>query len=715
MEPQSIFELTVNNAGDTAGSSGVIDPTRIKNGDDLPLSDFLSRPIRIATYNWSTSAFNSTIDPWLAFFSQDRIINKLATYKTISGTLNVKVILNGNAFYFGSLVMSYMPYNLDNQLWYDDNGGDYSWMLAETSRPHVFLDPTLSEPVEMKLPFFCEHDKVDITQIGTGGTHPNLGLLRLRELVSLKHATQVLTLSDTVPITLYAWMENVSVEGATDINSPFMTPQSEMDEGTKKPLSQAATAVKNTADLLTDIPAIGGYAKATSKAAGAAANIFDRLGMSKPNDVEESKKVVPSLNGMSNTNTTYDGKRMTVDCRNELSISPTIAGLEPEDPLAILNIAKHECVIDMITWTTSATVGDGLKKFFVQPGFFRSSSTDTWQVAPLTGAALPFRYWTGCLKFRFRVIASAHHRGRLMIRYDPTKLTSGLLSLNTAYCHEIDIAEAREFEVSIPNYQNRTWLEMARPALGASINPGSRFVVMNTDLDYVMPTYGNGELGVYVESKLTTPSVDPLVNNDIRIIVSVCAGDDFRVTEPISQWNEYAYEMQSAIDLDGDSKVAFDLGECDQKDNDLVYIGESIDSFRSLFKRMTFNYSYMVEGSTSGSPKWTTTVIPGLPLPRGYAALAVGSMAYNYSRSHILTYITSAFAGFRGSTRIRLALTQLLDTSANYRPTEYTAVNVYRTPGASPTSGGTTWSLQNDPTRHAREYVQPFKPIQVQS
>jgi hypothetical protein len=140
-------------------------------------------------------------------------------------------------------------------------------------------------------------------------------------------------------------------------------------------------------------------------------------------------------------------------------------------------------------------------------------------------ASMPFKYWTGKMRYRFQVVASAMHRGRLAIVYDPVS-TPTVREDNVNYIEIIDISQCREFTVEVSNNQPFTLLEHARPS---SQDVSSLY---DTDpLTFAAP-YGNGTISVWVINELTTPTTDPTVNNDIKINVFLAAGDDFEVFVP---------------------------------------------------------------------------------------------------------------------------------------------------------------------------------------
>ena len=77
--------------------------------EQASLSEFLSRPVRIANITWLESntvgTVLSTMFPWGDFFSDSRIKVKLQNYAFLSCDLHVKVVVNASPFYYGSMIM----------------------------------------------------------------------------------------------------------------------------------------------------------------------------------------------------------------------------------------------------------------------------------------------------------------------------------------------------------------------------------------------------------------------------------------------------------------------------------------------------------------------------------------------------------------------------------------------------------------------------------
>jgi hypothetical protein len=57
-----------------------VDPTRtLQDSDDASLQNFFSRPLKVASYQWTTtSTFGEVLDPWRTYWENPRVANRIA-------------------------------------------------------------------------------------------------------------------------------------------------------------------------------------------------------------------------------------------------------------------------------------------------------------------------------------------------------------------------------------------------------------------------------------------------------------------------------------------------------------------------------------------------------------------------------------------------------------------------------------------------------------
>ena len=321
-------------------------------------------------------------------------------------------------------------------------------------------------------------------------------------------------------------------------------------------------------------------------------------------------------------------------------------------------IAAKEAYWTQFDWVQGSQPDTLLWNCRVDPCIWNAatiSSKFTYFFPATAMASMPFKYWTGSLRYRFQIIASAMHRGRLAIQYDPVA-TPLIREDNVNYIEIIDIATCREFTVEVSNNQAFTLLEHAEPSRETLTDLYSTAALTSP------ATFGNGTLSAWVINDLTTPTTDAAVNNDIQINVFISAGDDFEVFVPDStEYSKFVVQPQSGLEttaIDSDSAAPYKGTDSiiGQKSSDptcrnRVYTGEAITSFRQMLKRYEFHNR---RNTAQGGDSVVSYTQNAFPYFRGKVPGAVGeatSGPYNYCNTTLMHWVALAFSGHRGGVR----------------------------------------------------------------
>lgn len=618
---------------------------------DVSLQNFFSRPIKIFETGWGVgTSLYSAIDPWSLYFNNTRVVNRISNYKLLRCKLHIKIVLNGNGFFYGRAIAAYMP--LENRNFLNTNRAVIPSDLMQVSQlPHVFLNPTLSAGGELVLPFFYYFNNLDIP----AANWVNMGRLYLRSVTNLKHANAA---SENVTISVFAWAEDVELSGLTSIEPFTLAPQSgEIDEAKSGVISKPASALAKSMGMLSSIPVIGPYAMATEKALNTVAAVSKCFGYARPTVITEPHfSVVKPCANICSTDTPDLAAKLSVDSKQELTIDPKISGLqENTDVLAIKSISQRESYLTKFVWFTSSPGESLIWNTVVSPMLWSETTVDTvteYHLPPMAVAALPFKYWTGSIRFRFQVVASAFHKGRIKVAYDPNFLLSNEYNVN--YIHVFDIAESSDFTVSIANMQDRTLLKHALPGIDPISDQYGNTLFTDEGI-------GNGRLAVYVVNELTTPN--STVNNDVEVNVYVSTGDDFEVFVPDNHFQNFVFKPQSgampdqidAEELDRPtqtSDIIIGVKPTYNLHSNLVFTGESIVSFREMLHRYTIHQTH---GGNFGNLQVGYVMQSMFPFFRGNVGNAIHQTAigdpYNYCNTLLLHWIVSCFSGWRGSIR----------------------------------------------------------------
>jgi len=498
------------------------DPTfNTADTNDATLENFFSRPIKVQTYSWGTgtSLFES-FNPWQDFWENPRVINRITNYNLLRCKLKVKFVLNGNGFHYGRAIASYTPLHLFDQFT-KDRAFLIEDVVAASQRPHIYLDPTQSQGGTLTLPFLWESNALDIPN----QDWRSMGKIIVHGMQSLKHANGA---SDQVSVSVFVWAEEVSISIPTANEPGALAPQAgpmgSPDEYGKGPISRPAGTIARAAGALANIPGIALYAKATQMAASAVSSIATMFGFSRPNvitDIQPSKLVY--LGNMVNANAHDTATKLTYDVKQELSIDPRTFGLGSADEMTIKSIVTRESYLTQFPWTVAAATETLLWNTEVTPVVWSEVNTgvDEIHLPACAFATLPFRNWRGTMKYRFQVVASSFHKGRIKIVFDPSYPATN--EYNTNYTYIIDLAKERDFTVEVGWGQQFSFLKHRSPAFD---NPP----FSETKLPADPAEAANGILSVYVVNELTVPN--STTNNDIAVNVFVSAGDDFEVANP---------------------------------------------------------------------------------------------------------------------------------------------------------------------------------------
>jgi hypothetical protein len=656
-----------------------MDPTRdLALLEDASLQAWFSRPIQIAEYTWDVdSALNESFNPWTLFWENARNIEKIKNFHLLRSKLHVKILLNGNAFYYGRALAAYEPLKpLDNTS--PTRAFVQEDLVRLSQRMHVFLNPTISSGGSLELPFFWPKNN---WVVGNNDWR-NMGEIQLASFNNLHHANAG---TDPINISVLAWAEDVkfAIPTRATPQPPAVfgipeagPPTSKKGEHDINVISRPATNVARVAGALSDIPGIGPYAKATQMGANAVANSAKLFGLSAPNDLSHSIFEPRAKQSLAVTDVKQSANKVTIDSKQELTIDPRTTGIQGDDELPIASIAGRESYLTTFDWSVTATSGTHLWNARVDPGL-KARNGSEWHFPACALAALPFQYWRGSMRFRFQVVASEYHKGRLRISYDP-RIGASNGEFNTQYTTIHDIAENKDFTVDVgwgqdvPFKESLGWYSTAE---------------YGTSPLTISILQGNGVLSINVLNKLSAPALD---NEDVKVNVFISMLDDFEVAapddkmsflkfrpfveppEPPPRLGKYGIPESgdpNATDTDDDQdspitdpEAVDNLGHTniDTPGTTMVFMGEVIGSFRTLLKR-----AYRAELRPvyeSGSSSMYLTSRGSFPTYGGFVdgiSPASGSMLtgffdtrlYNTTPTTLLNYLGRAFLGWRGSTR----------------------------------------------------------------
>jgi len=460
------------------------------------------------------------------------------------------------------------------------------------------------------------------------------------------------------------------------------------------PVSNVATAVAKVGDALTDVPVIGGFAKATSTVAKSIGKVASWFGWAKPVVLTDPTfvKNMPFQNGA-----TTIGKdtcfKLTLDPKQELSVDQTLGGVE-EDQMMIAEIAKRESFLTTFTWSDdNVAMTTLLWKCLVSPILFQSAQwTDSGlqamvQPTSLMFAAQPFQSWRGKIKFRFEIVCSKFHRGKILFKYDPNVAMNGLISSNTTKLNQqntviLDIQDTQDITFEVDWAHVRNWAQVPQ-------NFASDALPCNTEnfsADYSV--YDANECNGFIEVRPLNELVQPTSTSTVAVNVFVSC-DDLVVNRPSTALLPY----KRAVNFTESSDITTEevINHNDSKINEKIFLdhyGERVFSFRSLLKRYTTSAGgHYTNGITgNGFIDVSAGLYPqdGLPVPFEASS--------DCDPKTLFSYLRYAYMGVRGGMRYRVIVAQGDSSARN----NYTRVQLLSPRSFSDTAMGVTTKALNN-------------------
>lgn len=677
LTPMASHEITAfadQDAGWATEIVGTYESTMdLGKNDDNELGNFLRRPIRESSQSWLVGQpFFYKFNPWSAFCEDPFVNDKIKNYELLRMKLNVKMVISGTKFHYGRAIVSYNPYSKGDQVTVERNFINQD-LIGASQKPHFFINPTTNTGGELKLPFFWDKNYLSITN----GDWKDMGDITVKSTANLLHANEG---DDAVTITTYVWAEDVILTTPTASNPPLLVSQSGRGQRKRKEkdskntlsndeygsgiISKPAAAIAKAAGALSDLPLIGPYMTATQIGAGAVGKVAQMFGYSRPNVVTDIVQYKPSPTGnLANIDAADASMKLTMDSKAEVTVDPRTVGLAGKDEMGILDYVTRESYLTQFDWEPGQQPDALLWNTRVLPMQLDNNSFDEIHMTPLAHMATAFEQWQGSIKFRFQIVKSDFHKGRILARWDPNAFSSSV-SYNTNYSRVIDIAETDDFEIVIGWGQSEPWKKCGTPyASGSNFSDVARLLKD--------PTQANGILELVVLNDLVSPGPDAPIT--VNVFVSAC--DDFKFAAPTNSVfaNFHLFppplESQSGVpntetgdstqsDKPTSSGQLQPIGSKSQQDDStyLVYYGDPACSIRELCKRYTFTRLWYPGDAAADTVRINTLRNKNQPYYTGYdtqgidtavdsiTRLTVGPTAYS-------SWFTPSYAGWRGSMR----------------------------------------------------------------
>jgi hypothetical protein len=669
---EQITSFTDQDAGYTTTLDGAYDSTMdLGYNASADIANFLSRPIRQSAQTWSVNGpLFYKFNPWAAFCENPIVRDKIKNYELLRMKLHMKAVISGTQFHYGRAMVTYNPYTLDDQLTIERNFLDID-LVAASQKPHFFLNPANNQGGELEMPFMWHKNYLEIP----AADWDDMGDVYIKSFGNLLHANLG---NDPVTVTIYLWATDVVLTVPTSSDPPLLSQSGRgggklgaknkgnslaNDEYGTGIISKPAAAIAEAAGLLTKVPVIGPYMTATQVASSRLGQVAQILGFSRPSVISNIvlQKPLPAGN-LANTDAADACQKLTLDSKAELTIDSRTAGLSGDDEMQISEYVQRESYLTSFTWTPTQTPDELLWNCRVTPMLFSQLDREI-HMTPMAHMATAFESWQGSIKYRFQVVKSNFHKGRLLIRWDPNFFTSAV-NYNTNYSRVVDIADMEDFEVVVGWGQSAPWKNCSEPYfMTAPFRTGTRLNLNPNDT--------NGVLEVSVLNDLVSPSTDSSVS--INVYVSAC--EDLKLAGPtnekISNYHLFSEPLSSQSGVpperEGEEGMADNplgapeispiTGQAPESDHTYeVYYGDPPCSIRELCKRYCYTRGWAMPAATADTMRINGLRNKNSPYftgwdPTGVDEAAAGGTKITVGASAFSNWFQPAYAGVRGAFR----------------------------------------------------------------
>jgi len=632
---------------------------RVDNTDDLSLGTFLARPTLVDTTTWTTSdiiGVLKTFQPWYAFLNNAAIKKKIDNFAFLRGNLHIKVVINASPFQYGCVRACYSPLLgfVTNKI-RTNLISDLPLLVPYSQQPGFYIYPQANSGGEMTCRFFLHKNWLDIT---SATEVQNMGTIN--HVIYKTLAVAVSGGTSSVTLRTYAWMTDVELMGSTS----KLALQGKDEYGTG-PVSQPASAVASVASMLTKIPVIGRFARATELGAGAVSQIAQLFGYTNVPVIDDIHAFRPMNAPMlASAHIGTPVQKLTLDPKQELSIDPSPHGIGSMDELALSYLRDKESYFGGTSWSTTDLAGTQIFNMRVSPSLWSQTNinnagavkvgTRVYHV-PLSYVGAMFKHWRGDLKVRIKVVCTKFHKGRLKISYDPRNdISTTDPGENVVYTEILDIGEHDDVEFTIPYHQDLGWLQYDQ-TLTENWTPGNPLA----------PRLGvdNGVLTVRVLNTLTAPAA-----GTVNLLFFVRGGDNFEFANPAGHIGPdgtnvvpsfFALQGEDKTNIVSD-KIIIGKPSITIPERYGLNFGEAVGSLRNILHRSQVFETTPLSSATGGLFNIVRKAYKRMPYTPGYdpswtatsasnVVAASGSNPFIFNTMSHIPYISGMFLGYRGS------------------------------------------------------------------
>lgn len=547
-------------------SGGIPDPQEYNDNAEVDdVKKYLSRPQVLKTGDYTIDSketlFSQRVD--LGFWTGHTHFPKVLGSYGIRATTCFKLVIAATPYHAGILRLSFSPLS---DITY--------WDLPQISQmPGLELNLSDSTSLEFRVPFIHEDNFAQVNDLQSGF----LGYLFLSRMLPLLVAPG----TDSVPYTIYWWLEDIELVGALpapiardylEAQKKILDSLSVVDQSGKSVFSKEEevkparfSAIASSGARLTRfagkmMPTLASVTGPLDWFLRQTAKVAASYGYAKPLQTGAVSRMLPTINNyqfnVDGFDTSYN-LGATVDTRLALT---QFAGTDI-DEMTFAYLTSIYSRFDSFNMLKTSARDATLWSTALQPMLFYDNDNGSARRAPTTLCFLSqfFRLWRGGFKFRFKVAKTQFHTGRLIVGYIPHNESAGTLP-STSY--------AMDYKSVVWDLRQDSFLEFECPFISPTA--------------YIDRGEHSGHIFVKVLDPLRAPDA---VSSVVGFTVEVCGGDDLEYAIPVGSYSSFVlgpYEPGvKIVDQAGDMSVFSQpkLPYCQQT------IGNRLLSLKQLLSR----------------------------------------------------------------------------------------------------------------------------------
>lgn len=536
---------------------------------DVSLDSFFARPRPLYNYSWTSASGVVVYEPWYDFINNSFVKNKMSMFMNFRATLCMQLVLAPQPMYAGLLMACYQPY-LGGQPTRLTNA------VSMSNLPHLIINASNGAGGVIKRPFKWTNNFVEpYWNTLTNTALRDIGRLGIVPLAQLGRADGGTV--GTIDVQVFVWLEDVQLDTPSYVSVNERLPRELKPNG---PVSGPARMIASAAGALKGVPYLTGLASAVELGSNVVGKIATMLGYSKPSNVDDYALVVPRTWGRSAATEGRDPSEKIAMTLTQSVALGAVSGTAVGDQLSFTSLFDHYSYTGYsLLWDTSQAHETYLGKIPICPTITNGGAPHT-----LGFVSSFFQYWTGSIKIRLQAGASAFHRGRLYIIYDPTNhsdlsAVSPAAMVGVNHMCVLDLSKGTDIEFQV------NWCQ---PGDVARLSADPTTDSSGTTSQNGVPVH-NGCLYFFVDAALTSPGT-----STIGVPIFIKAGVDFKLYNPapimMSGWTSTAEGLAGGTDSSGlDPNVADETCSINPRSDTSaftgVHFGEAAASLRELSKR----------------------------------------------------------------------------------------------------------------------------------